>query len=63
MIKFCKGEIVDQNKLDLEKAIELLKESVYFINITKNTKYHGINYETSYELASNIDKFLNQIEE
>lgn len=54
---------VDQKELDLERAIELLKESVYFINIVPNKRYDGPLYEKSYELASNIDKFLNEIDE
>ncbi len=50
-------------QIDLEKAIELLKESVYFINLVKNTTYHGILFEDSYTLASNIDKFLKETSE
>lgn len=61
--KSVKNMTINQTEIDLEKAIELLKESVYFINIMVNTTYDGPNYTTSYELASEIDKFLNQIDE
>lgn len=47
-------------KEELEKALGLLKETEYFINFIPNTKYNGKSYEKSYELASDLRKFLKQ---
>ncbi len=48
-------------KQDLIKAKKLLEEAVYFINQVPNKKYKTSTGETSYELASKIDKYLNNI--
>ena len=46
------------DKLDLLDARLLLKEAVAFINGIPNGKYEAFPYKDSYELASEIDKYL-----
>jgi len=48
-------------KIDLEKAVELLNQSLYFINQVPNKKYKTSTGESSYELASKINKFLTSL--
>lgn len=48
-------------KIDLEKAVELLNQSLYFINQVPNKKYKTSTEESSYELASKINKFLTSL--
>lgn len=49
------------DKIDLLNAKLLLKEAVAFINNVPNRKYEAFPYKDSYELASEIDKFLKKI--
>lgn len=49
------------DKIDLLNARLLLKEAVAFINNVPNRKYSAFPYKDSYELASEIDKFLKKI--
>lgn len=50
---------VDTNKEELEIAVKLLKASVKFINETPNRRLRSSqDYDTSYNIASDIDKFL-----
>ena len=50
------------DKIDLLNAKLLLKEAVAFINNVPNRKYEAFPYKDSYELASEIDKFLKKVE-
>ena len=63
IIKFMeKLDMKNQYKEDLKKAITLLEEAVYFINyIPRSDKVRG--FKDSYELATAIEKYLNQITE
>jgi len=49
------------DKLDLEKAIILLEESLYFINNVPNKKYKVKSFNNSFELASELGKFLKEM--
>jgi len=51
------------NKKDKELAIHLLENAVYFINMVPNNKYRCRDYDCSYDLASEIDKYLRKIKE
>jgi len=46
------------DELDLEKSLELLEECYNFLNFSVNKKYNSIKYKNSYELASEVGKFL-----
>lgn len=46
------------DKLDLIEAKQLLREAVNFINNVPNRRHDAFPYKDSYELASEIDKFL-----
>lgn len=54
-----------ENIQNLEKdnleAKKLLQEAVYFINQVPNKKYKTSTGESSYQLASKIDKYLNKV--
>lgn len=47
--------------LQLQDAKSLLREAVGFINQVPNGKFSAFPYKDSYELASVIDKFLNEL--
>jgi hypothetical protein len=49
------------DKEKLEVAVQLLQESVLLCNFLPRTKYRSEFYTDSYQLASNIDSFLNRI--
>ncbi len=48
------------HKEDLEKALFLISEALYFVNNVPNKKYRVRDFEDSYELASNLNKFLKE---
>jgi len=52
------GKSYNVYKLELTKATQLLKEALFFINQIPNKKYEAFLYKDSYELASEISKFL-----
>lgn len=52
------GKSYNVYKMELSRARKLLEEAVYFINQVPNKKFHTMTGETSYELASKIDKYL-----
>lgn len=52
----------NQYKEDLEKAIILLEESLYFINNVPNSSRKVKSFTDSYELASEIGRYLKQIQ-
>lgn len=55
------GYLINLYKEDLGKAVELLNQCLYFINQVPNKKYSTSTGETSYELASKINKFLTSL--
>jgi len=59
--KSIRNMTINQNKEDLNRAIELLKECQFFLKFSKTYKSWGINTES--ELVMEIKEFLNQIEE
>lgn len=53
--------MVNLHELDKREAIALLEQSVYFINQVPNRKYQTLNNKNSYDLANDIDAFLNKV--
>ena len=58
VIKNITNNMKNLNKLDLDTAINLLENAVYFINQVPNHKYKTLDFHNSYDLASEIDAFL-----
>lgn len=47
-------------KKEEEEIVKLLKEALTFINFVPNKPYRGGGYTTSYQLASDIEKFFDR---
>jgi hypothetical protein len=50
--------VYQYTEFNKEKALILLKECLAFVNNVPNKKYEAFPYKDSYELASEIGKFL-----
>jgi hypothetical protein len=53
--------VYEYTEFNKQKALILLKECLYFINNVPNRTYEAFPYNDSYELASEISKFLEQL--
>lgn len=55
------GKPFNLHKMELEEAARLLAECSYFLNWCPNKTYNGKLYKESYELASDINKYLKKL--
>lgn len=51
----------DQDQLN--KAISLLEEALYFTNMVPNKIYKTRSFKDSYELAANIQNFIKEVKD
>lgn len=48
----------DTDKLMCKTPYELLKEIEYMLNCLPNTRYYGLSFKSTYDLASEVGKHL-----